>query len=377
VVASLRIALIAPPWFTVPPQGYGGVERVVSALAEGLAAKGHDVTLFAPAGSVTAARLVSPCGGPRPAELGDWMVEAVQVAAAYGRHREFDIIHDHTAVGPIVASALSTPVVHTVHGHVFPAAEALYRQMSPHLHYVCISHDQRSSMPPGACATVIYNGIDTARYAYESGASEGDDYLLFVGRMSPEKGILDAIEIARRSGRRLVVLAKVNEPCEQDYFSNVVRPQFAGLDVELFEQPAEEVKVRAYQGAAATLFPIHWREPFGLVMAESMSCGTPVIAYGRGSVPELVDDGRTGFVCDSIDSAVAAVSKLPVIDRRECRRRVESRFSTREMVNLHERLYFELLAARPQDGVAGLVTETPFEPELTPSLIAPGEHSAA
>jgi glycosyltransferase involved in cell wall biosynthesis len=372
VVASLRIALIAPPWFTVPPQGYGGVERVVSALAEGLVAKGHDVTLFAPAGSVTAAHLVSPCGDPRPAQLGDWMVEAVQVAAAYGRHREFDIIHDHTAVGPIVSSAVSTPVVHTVHGHVFPAAEALYRQIAPHLHYVCISHDQRSSMPPGACATVIYNGIDTARYAYEGGTSEGGDYLLFVGRMSPEKGILDAIEIARRSGRRLVVLAKVNEPCEQEYFNNLVRPQFAGLDVELFEQPPEEVKVRAYQGAAATLFPIHWREPFGLVMAESLSCGTPVIAYRRGSVPELVDDGRTGFVCDSIESAVAAVAKIPLISRRECRRRVESRFSTQEMVNLHDRLYRELLDGRSEHPAPELALEPQFQPELEPTFVAPG-----
>jgi len=357
VFKSLHIALIAPPWFAVPPTGYGGVERVVSVLAEGLVANGHDVTLFAPSGSRTNARLVSPCGGPRNLEMGDWMVEAVHVAAAYEHHREFDIIHDHTALGPVYASAVAEPIIHTVHGRLFPAAEALYRQLAPRLHYVCISHDQRSTMPPGSCATVIYNGIDTAHYSFQE---RPGDYLLFVGRMSPEKGILDAIEIARRSRRRLVVLAKVNEANEHAYFTNEVLPRLKGLDVEVLQQPPEEAKVRAYQGAAATLFPIHWREPFGLVMAESMSTGTPVIAYRNGSVSEVVEDGRTGFVCGSIESAVEAVERIPEINRWECRRRVEEYFSAGQMVRNHERLYFELLSSKPGvDGMARLAALAP------------------
>lgn len=334
----LRIALVAPPWFAVPPTGYGGIERVVSLLADGLVERGHDVTLFASGGSVTSARLVSTFKCPPSEQLGDWTLEAMAVSDAYARHCEFDVIHDHTAIGPIFAPAIQTPVVHTIHGTTHEAAR-LYAHLAQRLNYVCISADQASSMPSACSTRVIYNGVDVDAYPMNE---DPDDYLVFVGRMSPEKGILDAIEIARRTTHRLLVLAKVNEAPEREYFRCTVLPALRGIDAEVLEQPPHEVKVRAYQNAVATLFPIHWREPFGLVMVESMSAGTPVIAYRNGSVAEVVRHGETGYVCDSLGEAVTAVASVRSLSRRACRDHAETQFSAARMVDAHAAMYAEL-----------------------------------
>jgi glycosyltransferase involved in cell wall biosynthesis len=198
-------------------------------------------------------------------------------------------------------------------------------------------------MPPGCDSRVIYNAVDTTRYPFNP---VPDDYLLFVGRMSPDKGILDAIEIARAARRRLLVLAKINEPPERAYFRDEVLPALRGVDSEVLEQPEERVKVQAYQFATATLFPIAWREPFGLVMVESMATGTPVIAYRAGSVPEIVKHGETGFVCATREQAIAAVEATPSLSRPACRQDVETRFSPELMVRNHERLYAEIVRAQ-------------------------------
>jgi glycosyltransferase involved in cell wall biosynthesis len=340
----LRIALIAPPWFSVPPAGYGGVEWVVSLLADGLVDRGHDVTLFASGGSCTKAKLVSTYQTPPSADLGDWLVESIAITQAYARWREFDIIHDHTLLGLVAAGAVPVPVVNTVHGEVIPKVASLYREVARHVHFVSISENQRQTLPSECASTVIYNGIDTDRYPF---CSRPGSYLLFVGRINRDKGILEAIEIAKRCNRQLIILAKINEAPERAYFEAQVRPALEGLDYEFYEQAPHEVKVAAYRQAFATLFPIQWPEPFGLVMTESMSCGTPVIAFRNGSVPEVIADGKTGFICQSVEEAVRAVERVPSLNREDCRQRVEAYFGAERNVLQHERLYAELLTSRP------------------------------
>ncbi len=340
---KLRIGLMAPPWFSVPPTGYGGIERVVSVLAEGLVRRGHDVTLFAAGGSQTGARLVSTFETPPSRQIGNWMVEALSTLDAYAFHRDFDVIHDHSSVGPLVAPFINTPVVHTVHGKLYPEAAALYCRLAHKLSYVCISEDQQSSMPKCTRSTVIHNGIDTCLYPF-NGA--GGEYLLFVGRMSPDKGVVEAIEIARRTQRRLLILAKINEDSEREYFDSHVVPALDGVDAEVVEHASHEFKAAAYGNALATLFPIKWREPFGLVMTESMATGTPVIAFRNGSVPEVIADGETGFICETVDEACALVERAREIDRRACRERVEALFSGEQMVLRHEELYAEVVGCK-------------------------------
>lgn len=341
----LRIAILAPPWFRVPPDGYGGIERVVAYLANGLAERGHHVTLFAPTGSHTGARL-SPTALPAVPELiGDVSVEARHVLDAVRSAHQFDIVHDHTRLGLVAFAARSLPVVHTMHGTIGDAERRLYESLDLNSHLVAISHHQRSRLAAHAPVTVIHNAIEVDACAF---GPEAGDYLLFVGRISPQKGIVEALEIAKRAAMPLLIVAKINEPAERDYFEEVVRPRMDGLDVDLLIQPPEDVKQQAYAGAAATLFPVQWDEPFGLVMIESMAAGTPVIAFPRGSVPEVVAHGKSGFVVASVDEAVEAVGLVPGIDRVACRAWVAERFGVERAVIAHERL-FESLLTRSAD----------------------------
>lgn len=333
----MRIALVAPPWFAVPPLGYGGTERVVAYLADGLAGRGHSVTLFASGGSRSRANLVSHYREPPSASLGQSLVEASHLMEAFRRWDEFDIIHDHTFLGLLAASGVRVPVVHTVHGVIGPESYAYYRSAAAAgVHFVAISHRQRRDFPPEARTEVIWNALEPGAIPF--GATPGA-YLLFVGRMSPEKGICDAIEIARRAGWPLVVCAKVNEQAERDYFEREVKPALSAIPHELLEQPEPSVLRGMYAGAYATLFPISWEEPFGLVMIESMAAGTPVVAFNRGSVPEIIEDGRTGRIVESIEEAVEALPAIASIDRQACRDRVQRLFSAATAVSRHEALY--------------------------------------
>lgn len=348
--SPLRIGLVAPPWFAVPPPGYGGIERVVSYLADGLARRGHEVTLFASGGSKSDARIVSAFEDPPSTHLGDATFEIVHTATAYRSAESFDIIHDHTLAGLAAAVLSPVPVVHSMHGPITPGFSRLYTSISPPVHLVAISKHQHSTLPPNLCASVIHNGIDLEQVPF---GEAGGDYLLFVGRMNPEKGVLDGIEIARRSGMPLLVVAKVNEEAEQRYFEEAVRPALRSVDADLLLQPPEEVKLRAYRNARATLFPARWPEPFGLVMIESMAAGTPVVAFGEGAVPEVVADGTTGFVCADIDQAVAAVNRIDTIDRAACRGHVDRHFSADVAVARHEALYRAILQSSVTNGSGG------------------------
>jgi len=205
---------------------------------------------------------------------------------------------------------------------------------------IAISHHQQSTFPAGLHSTVIHNAVDASHYALGTGRG---DYLLFVGRICREKGILDAIEIARRADKRLLILGKVNEQAERDFFESEVRPALNGIRYDLLEQVTPEVKAQAYGDALGTLFPIDWPEPFGLVPVESMAAGTPVIAYPNGAVPELLLDGRTGFLCGDVDGAVACVARLAEISRSDCRKHVIECFSVEKNVLAHEKLYRTLV----------------------------------
>ncbi len=338
--------MIAPPYLAVPPTGYGGIEQVVSALTEGLVAAGHDVTLFAAPGSVTRARLVSPLTAPiplgDPAGLSD---EIYHLTAAYREAQSFDVIHDHTGIGPSLGSLLMhPPVVHTLHGPWTDKARRIARLLQDRVHLVAISQAQRNDNPAIRYTGVVYNGISLAAQSFRE---KKEDYLVFVGRINPEKRPEVAIEIARKAGLPLVMIIKRSEPFERNYFDEVLAP-LMGADITILDEPAQGVKIDVVGRARALLFPIDWPEPFGLVMTEAMACGTPVIARALGSVPEVVRDGVTGFCCASIQEMVEAVGAVASLHPQDCRDDVERRFSAPVMVAGYERIYRSVMAPSPR-----------------------------
>ncbi len=337
----LRIAMVAPPWFAIPPTGYGGIERVVALLADGMASRGHEVTLFAPHGSKSLATVHETFPKTMHEQIGSVAVETENAIQAYRNWRDFDIIHDHTVCGLLAASLVERPVVHTIHGAVLSDMWTLYQALSGNTHLIAISDNQRSTLPPNVPATVIRNAMHVEDVPW---SEEPGKYLLFVGRAAPQKGPLEALQIAERAGMPLRMLLKVNEQPEHDYL-DVLRPLMKRPGVEVELQTSEEEKQRAYAGAYATLFPIAWEEPFGLVMIESMAAGTPVVAFRRGSVPEIITNEVTGFVCDTVDEAVAAVAEAGRLDRAVCRQRAESCFGADAALAMHEALYFSLVSS--------------------------------
>jgi len=340
----MRIALVAPPWYAVPPSGYGGIEWVVALLADGLVDRGHDVTLFAPPGSRTKARLVSPLGEqPPPDSIGNPWFEASHAVSAYEESERFDILHDHTGpVGVAIGALIESPIVHTLHGPFTPESLMLYSRIARHLWFVAISESQRSMGPPDLrWAGVIYNGIPMRNYPYRE---EKDDFLFFLGRADEEKAPHLAVEAARRAGRRLVMCVTRKNERERRYWAEQVEP-LLGDDVEVHGEVDPQQKADLLAAAQALLFPIQWAEPFGLVMTEAMACGTPVVAWRNGAVPEVVDDGVTGFVVESMDEMVRAIDRVGELDKRALRAHVEERFSADAMVDGYERAYERILAA--------------------------------
>jgi glycosyltransferase involved in cell wall biosynthesis len=334
----LKIALVAPPYFPVPPLGYGGIERVVAVLAEELVRRGHDVTVFGAASSTTPAHLVAPLASPPrlgdPLSLAD---DLYHTTVAYLQAGRFDVVHDHTSIGPSLGALLNghPPVVHTLHGPWTPSSKRLFALLHERLELVAISHAQRRANPLLRYAGVIHNGIDLA--AHPLRASK-EDFVTFLGRVNPEKRPEEAIEIARRAKLPIVLIVKRSEPAEQAYWDEVVASHL-GPDVEVFDQPPHEVKVELIGRSRAMLFPIDWPEPFGLVMAEAMACGTPVIARRLGAAPEVIDDGVTGYLCDSLDEMVVALDAARRLSASACRRRVEREFSATAMAERYERVY--------------------------------------
>jgi glycosyltransferase involved in cell wall biosynthesis len=337
----LKIAIIAPTWFAVPPTGYGGIELVVSLLADGLVDAGHDVTLFASGDSLTKANL-SYIYEQAPSELiGRSLPEIRHALACYERADEFDVINDHSGIpAAALGGAVQTPVLHTVHGpldtHEAQHAYASIAEVSPAVGLISISENQRRPMPDLPWAATVPNAIDLS--IYPSKPHKGD-YLLFLGRFSPDKGAHRAIAVATELGLPLKMAGKNREPKEREYFVELVEPHVGHGGIEYLGEVTHGEKVELLQDARATLFPIEWEEPFGLVMIESMACGTPVIATRHGAVPEVIEHGVSGIIVANYREMAAALEQADELDPNECRRYVEERFAPERMVRDYENAY--------------------------------------
>jgi glycosyltransferase involved in cell wall biosynthesis len=305
------------------------------------------VTLHAAGGSVTKATLEAVFETPPSLHIGNPWYEATHAVAAYADPDRFDVIHDHTgAIGPAIAAGITDrpPVVNTLHGCWTDANESLYRAISHRIALTAISHDQASRTPDGVqIADVVHNGIALERYAFRA---EKEDFLLFVGRASADKGPEVAIDVAKQVGLPLVMAIKVSEPLEVEYFETMIAPALHGADVDVRVGVGHDEKIDLMGRARAVLVPIRWDEPFGLVMAEAMACGTPVVAYRRGAAPEIVADGRTGYLIEPGDlgAFARATRTVDAIAPDACRARIENEFSAVRMVEHYTALYERLLS---------------------------------
>lgn len=342
----MRIGILAPIAWRVPPRHYGGWELVAGNLTEGLVRKGHQVTLFATADSITAARLQSVC--PRPlaedSSQPSRVYEALHIASAFEHAHEFDIIHNHAGCFALCYGRITTtPLVTTLHGSGAERDSRLIYERHRDSHYVSISDKERELAPSLNYVATVYNGIDVSRFAHTTDPGE---YLLFLGRLSPDKGVEHALHVAQRTGRRLL-LAGVVAPEDRDYYRFQVEPHLDGQRIRYVGPVDHDAKSLLLREAYAFLHLVNYEEAFGLTMVEAMSCGTPVIATRRGSVPEVVAHGKTGFVVNDVDEACRAVADVPTISRKTCRHYAESTFSADRMVEGYLRVYEQILALSP------------------------------
>jgi glycosyltransferase involved in cell wall biosynthesis len=337
----MRIAIIAPPWVPIPPPAYGGTEAVIDRLARGFATRGHEVLLFCTGDST--------CEVPRQWVLeraeGDRMgaaaIELRHLVHAYEAVQDYDIVHDHTLVGPIYSGRYpDLHVVTTNHGPFNPELADLYGAIADDVPIIAISHDQARGAGNLRLAAVIHHGIEPE--AFPVGAGDGG-YVLFLGRMAPEKGARRAAQIAHEAGVKLLIAAKMREQWERDYFDAEVKPLLSE-DVQYVGEVGVEEKLELLGGAQALLNPIRWPEPFGLVMIEALACGTPVLTYKEGAAPEIVEQGITGWLCDHKEDMVEALGRLGELKRAECRAIVETYFSTDRMVEEHLELFQRVIA---------------------------------
>jgi glycosyltransferase involved in cell wall biosynthesis len=352
----MRIAQVAPLFESVPPRLYGGTERVVSYLAEELCRQGHDVTLFASGDSETSARLVAACPRALWREPGcrDPLPHHVRLVDLVARQADrFDVIHFHLDYVHLpIVSRLPCPTVTTPHGCLYPPDEGALFDAFPNVPLVSISDAQRRPIPRANWQATVYHGMPQGLHEFRE---RPGSYLAFLGRASPEKGLESAVEIARLAGMPLRVAAKIY-PGEQPYYERVIEPLLrASPWVEFVGEVDGASKDAFLGGALALLFPIAWEEPFGLVMIEAMACGTPVVAFRRGSVPEVVTDGLSGFVVGDVPAAAAVVGRCGTLDRRACRRAFVERFGADRMASDYLAVYRRLAAggARARSGPRG------------------------
>jgi glycosyltransferase involved in cell wall biosynthesis len=348
VDGMMRIAQVAPLYESVPPQYYGGTERVVSYLTEELVRRGYDVTLFASGDSVTKAQLVAPCRRSLRLDKScvDQLVHHIlMVEQVFKDLARFDLIHFHIDYLHFPLSRRhSVPHVTTLHGRLdIPDLVPLYQEFRD-MPVISISNAQRAPLSWLNWLGTVYHGLPEDLYSFRD---EPGQYLAFLGRISPEKRVDRAIEIARRVGMPLKIAAKVDE-VDRGYFDAVVAPQLKDPLVEYMGEVGEEEKAMFLGNAYALLFPIDWPEPFGLVMIEAMACGTPIIAYRHGSVPEVMEEGQTGFIVESLEDAVDAVERVPTLSRRRCRQVFEERFSAARMARDYLSIYERLLERKAQ-----------------------------
>ncbi len=365
----MRIAQIAPVAERVPPELYGGTERVVSVLTEELVRRGHHVTLFASGDSLTRAHLVPVTA--RSLRLSANAVDPVvytmlELGMVFEHAGDFDIIHNHLDYFALPFTRLvRTPVVTTMHGRLDLPGLPVILDAHRDAPLVSVSDNQRQPLAWANWAATVYNGLDLSLFPFEERVG---DYFTFVGRISPEKNIEGSISISRRTGIPLRIAAKVDKD-DADYYESVISPLIDGRQVEYLGELGDEDKGALLGGARALLFPVSWREPFGLAMTEAMACGTPVLALGVGSIPEVVVDGVTGFVRNSVDELVEVAHRVDQLDRHACRARVEDHFSAAAMTNGYEAVYralarprsvrFDVLRPDPAQGVASFWSPGP------------------
>jgi glycosyltransferase involved in cell wall biosynthesis len=342
----VHIGLIAPPWIRVPPPAYGGTEAVLDVLARALAAAGARVTLVTTGDSTCPVERAWVLPAAPGVGRGGTDVELRHVAYAYEAVAEADVVHDHTLIGPLWGGRREVqPVVTTNHGPFDDVLLPLYRHISRTAAVVAISHHHAGTAVGVEVAAVIHHGVDVV--ALRPGPGDGG-YAAFLGRMHPHKGVRTAIEVARCAGMPLLIAAKMSEPQEQEYFEAVVAPLLGGA-IEYVGEVGWEDKVALLGGAMCLLDPVEWPEPFGMVVVESLACGTPVVATPRGSLPELIDHGRTGFLADTIADLAAAAIATADLDRSACRAAAEERFSPPRLAADHLALYETVLGRRGGD----------------------------
>ena len=330
-------------WESVPPKLYGGTERVVSYLTEELVRLGHDVTLFASGDSVTAARLEPLCNHALRLNKGIFNRDApmlLLMERGLGKPNEFDIIHSHLDfLGFPLARRNPTPTVATFHGRLdLPELQPVFREYAE-LPIVSISDAQRRPVSWANWQATVYHGLPRNLYGFHP---KPEAYLAFLGRIAAEKRPDHAIEIAKRVGIPLRIAAKV-DPADQDYFDAEIEPLLADPLIEYLGEITDAEKAEFLGNATALVCPYDWPEPFGLVLIEALACGTPVLAYRRGSIPEIIEDGVTGFVCEGLDEMTAAIQRIPEIDRGRCRSTFEQRFTVERMAQDYVRLYERLI----------------------------------
>jgi glycosyltransferase involved in cell wall biosynthesis len=335
----MKVAILAPVWFPVPPTGYGGIEWVVSLLADGLVDAGHEVTLFAAGESLTKAELAAVYEQAPSERIGQTWPDLRHAFACFDRADDYDIVNDHSGLlAAAVGGSLRTPFVHTVHGPLVGEPGLAYEQLArlaPRLGLISISMNQRKPRPNLPWIGNCPNALDFSLYPCKPHRGE---YLFFLGRMSPDNGAHRAIDVAVQTGLPLKLAGKRREPAEQEYFRQYVEPHL-GRGIEYLGEVTHGEKVELLQDARATLFPIEWEEPFGLVMIESMACGTPVIATRMGAVPEVIEHGRSGIIVDDYRIMAYALEEADRIDPLECRRYIEERFAPERMVADYLRAY--------------------------------------
>ena len=344
---AFRIAVVAPPYYELPPAAYGGVERVCWSLAEGLVDRGHDVTLVGAGDSATRARFVATFheaqteGTPREATIE--VVHAARAAAALER-LDLDLVHDHTLAGPLTARWRSTPTLVTVHAPLQGPDTQLHlcTALAPWTTFVALSQAQSRAPPELPWAGVVPNGIDVDAHPYRA---DKDDFVLFLGRMNAQKGVHLAVRAAREAGCRLVIAGSWTIESERAYFDEHVRPHL-GKEVEWLGMVSTETRNAILSSARCLLFPVTWEEPFGLVLIEAMACGTPVVALRAGSIPEVVADGETGILCDDATELAAAIEATRGLEPARCRAHVRKHFGAATMVGRYEALYRQVLASR-------------------------------
>jgi len=344
----MRIAQVAPLYESVPPKLYGGTERVVSWLTEELVAQGHDVTLFASGDSLTTARLIPACSQALRlnSECIDQLAHHVNLLARVLQYKEeFDLIHFHIDYLHFpVTRQERLPHLTTLHGRLdIPDLVPLYREFFD-MPVVSISDAQRAPLPWINWLGTVHHGLPEISFTFYPKAGQ---YLAFLGRISPEKGVDQAIEIAKRSGMPLKIAAKIDRS-DRDYFEARIKPLMDHGLIKFVGEINSLEKNEFLGNATALLFPINWREPFGLVMIEALACGVPVIAYPRGSVPEIIEDGITGFLVHDATEAAHAVQKISAIDRRVCRAEFEERFTSKRMAQDYLAIYERLIAREPK-----------------------------